>query len=72
MILYTRDSCGPCRTVKYMLDKLGVDYEVKNIDIEDNLSELVTKYGATTTPVFVKGGNVVIGANLSRIKQLVS
>jgi len=55
-----------------MLDKLGVDYEVKNIDIEDNLSELVTKYGATTTPVFVKGGNVVIGANLSRIKQLVS
>lgn len=72
MTLYTRDSCAPCKTVKYMLDKLGVDYEIKDVEVEENLTELITKHGATTTPVFVRGDDVVIGANLGRIKQLVS
>lgn len=55
-----------------MLNKLGVGYQEKDISIEENLNELITKYGVTTTPVFVKGENIIVGGNLSAIKKLVS
>lgn len=55
-----------------MLDKLGAKYEVKNISQNpDYATEMMTLTGLTTTPVFVKGENIIVGGNLSAIKKLV-
>lgn len=70
--LYTSDDCGACKTVKYMLDKLGIDYEVKNVSNKSYEAEMLKLTGVTTTPVFVKGEHTVIGGNLVAIKKLVS
>lgn len=72
MTLYTSSSCVKCPTVKYFLKKNDVDYEEKDVSIEENMDELIKLTGYMTVPVFVKGENVVIGANLSFIKQLIA
>lgn len=32
IILYSRDTCSPCRTLKYLLNKKGVPYEEREPD----------------------------------------
>ena len=71
VIVYTSDNCGACRTVKYMLDKLGADYETRNVSNKAYETEMIKLTGFTTTPVTVKGDRFIIGANLSAIKAMI-
>lgn len=71
MIVYSKASCGPCATVKYMLDKLGVDYEIRDVEQNKDFEAEWLQY-AQTVPVVVANDRVVIGPNLSAIRSLVS
>lgn len=51
--IYGRDTCAPCRTVKYWLTKKNYDYEVINVD--ENQREFA-KLGFTAVPVIEVDG----------------
>lgn len=72
MVLYSKDSCGPCKTVKYFLDKLGAKYEVKDVTKPENQEELEKTYNVMSVPVLVHDGIVVHGPNIARIRDLLN
>jgi len=62
-LLFSKDSCGPCRLVDKYLDALGDErtHSIQKINLEDvsnvpipqkNL-DLAKKYGVTATPVLI-------------------
>ena len=70
--IYTRDSCGPCKTVKYFLDKKGVEYTELNVDENPSLmDEIIAKTGFQMVPTVEINGNYIQGLNLALLsKQL--
>jgi glutaredoxin len=44
MKLYSKEGCGPCKTVKAYLNRLGAEYEIIDVANLDNLKELMEKY----------------------------
>ena len=68
MIVYSRKSCGPCRTLAYFLDKNNAKYEVRDVDDPKYTKEWLKH--AQTVPVVVKGDRVIVGLNLSVIKSM--
>ena len=69
MIVYTSDTCAKCRTLKYLLDKWGVDYELRNISNPEYQKE-ADSYGRQL-PITVVGKDFVVGANFSAIKAMI-
>lgn len=77
IVVYSRDSCAPCRQLKAYLKHKGIEFEEKNVDLTENLDELIGITGLTMVPVTVvidEHGNrsVVSGYNLSRLTELLS
>lgn len=70
MIVYSKTTCAPCRTLKYMLDKMGVSYEVRDVESNDQYKQEWLQY-AQVVPVVVHGETVVVGNNLAAIKALI-
>lgn len=67
-ILYSADWCAYCHAVKQYFDKLGVEYEVRNI--ENNTSyaaESVEKSGQMGIPVVDIGGTIIVGFDRPKI-----
>lgn len=72
-IIYTRTTCGPCRTVKYWMKSKNIAFEEKNID--DNpklLDDIIKLSGLMVVPVVVIGENIVTGANIPQLSKLLS
>lgn len=67
--VYSRGSCGPCRTLKYWLDKKRVEYEEHDLDKEP---ELARKLNIMAVPCVVVGTEVVVGLNLTRLADLLT
>lgn len=51
--VWGRETCSPCKTVKYWLTKKNYDYEV--IDVDQNMKEF-QKLGFTAVPVIEVDG----------------
>lgn len=68
MILYSRTTCAPCRTIKYWLDKNQVSYKVRDIDDPSNLDELL-KTGSAMVPTIVVNGVTITGVNIPALKN---
>lgn len=58
MTIWTRDSCAPCKTLKYFLDKKGVKYEERSAD------------EVRIAPTIKIGDHLIEGFNLARILDL--
>lgn len=71
VILYSADWCGWCRKAKRHLDGLGIDYEIRDIDIPANLDDLVAKTGQKGIPVLDVGGRIVTGFSPGEYDQLI-
>lgn len=56
-ILYSDPGCAPCRTMKYLLTKKGIDYEER--EATQYPQELIKLTGQTHPPVFVTNGRVI-------------
>lgn len=60
VVLYSKEGCAPCMTLKYWLDKKGIDYKEKNI--------LNSEY--RLAPTIVIGENVITGLNFGLLSSL--
>jgi glutaredoxin len=68
--VYTRNTCGPCRTVKHWLQSKNVEYVEKNIDENPELlSDIVEKTGMMVVPVILIDETVIAGANLALLSK---
>lgn len=61
VVLYSADWCGYCTKARAHLDRSGVDYEVRDVDIEANAAELREKTGRGGIPVLDFSGEVLRG-----------
>ncbi len=71
VILYSADWCGWCQKAKRHLDGMGINYEIRDIDIPANLNDLVAKTGQKGIPVLDVGGRIVTGFSPEEYEQLV-
>lgn len=60
LIIYSRDTCAPCRTLKYWLQRKGISFQEVPIDQSD--------YRIAPT-VEVKG-EVIAGLNFKRLNEI--
>lgn len=68
--LYSKKSCAPCVGVKRYLDKKGVDYVEKDIELTANAMELQWATGMLSAPTVVDGDFVVVGPNYGKLAKL--
>jgi len=71
VVLYSADWCGWCKKAKRHLDGLGINYEIRDIDIPQNLDDLVAKTGQKGIPVLDVGGRIVTGFAPKEYDQLI-
>lgn len=70
MIIYTSDTCAPCKALKRVLDNKGIKYDERNTSNVEHLKEL-NELGYSSTPVTVIGENVIVGGDIQAILSLV-
>jgi glutaredoxin len=72
ILVYYADWCGACKLMKRHLDRKGIDYELRDIDVPDILEELVDKTGAKAIPVIDVEGRILRGYNADALDDLLS
>lgn len=70
-ILYSADWCGWCRKARRHLEDTGVEYDLRDIDLPENLDDLLAKTGQRGIPVLDVGGRLVTGFSPERYDQLI-
>lgn len=70
IVIYTRDSCSPCRNVKWFLNKRGFEFEEKNIDEPDNFNEFAKIADTMMVPLIIVGDWRQHGLNLSSLGKV--
>jgi glutaredoxin len=72
--VYGADWCESCHVLRDYLDSLGVVYEYKDTDLSANEEEMLEKLGVedTTIPVVEIDGEMIVGSENPRIKELLS
>lgn len=67
-IIYSANWCAFCHAAKQYLEKLGVDYEVRDIDSNHNYAtESVDKSGQMGIPVIDIDGDIIVGFDRPKI-----
>lgn len=61
VLLYYADWCGYCRKAKAHLDRRGVPYEIRNVDVSAVKDELLAKTGRSGIPVLDIDGRILQG-----------
>ena len=66
--IYSATWCAFCRSAKDYLDKLGVKYEVKDVDHDEGAGkESMDKSKQTGIPVLDIDGTIIVGFDRPRI-----
>lgn len=66
--VYSATWCAFCHAAKQYLDKLGVKYQDKDVEMDvQNAVDAVTKSGQRGIPVLDIGGDIIIGFDRPRI-----
>jgi len=69
--VYTRTTCGPCRTVKHWLKSKGVPFtELVLDDHPELMDEIVARTGYQMVPMIQVGDRYVSGMNIPLLSQL--
>ncbi len=62
VIIYTTPTCPFCHKAKEFFDKNNIQYEEKDVTIDDQtLAEMVKKSGQMGVPVIDVDGQIVVG-----------
>ncbi|MGH9858108.1 MAG: glutaredoxin family protein [Acidobacteriota bacterium] len=70
VIIYTTTWCGFCKTAKNYMDSLGVKYEEKDVERDQNAAmEAVEKSNQMGVPVIDVNGTIIVGFNKSLLDQ---
>ncbi|WP_405177624.1 glutaredoxin-like protein NrdH [Nocardia sp. NBC_01377] len=68
--VYTKPACVQCNATYKALDKVGVEYEVIDISVNDEARDYVMALGYLQAPVVVAGEDHWSGFRPDRIKSL--
>lgn len=69
--VFTRTTCGPCRTLKHWFKSRGISFEEKNVDDDPDLvDKLISETGYQIVPTTFINGQTVMGINIPRIKEI--
>jgi glutaredoxin len=68
--LYTRPGCQHCQQVKDYLDRLGVQYQERDISRDTGAAEDLRQINAPGLPVTVIEGEAVLGFDEPRLADL--
>jgi glutaredoxin len=72
--IYSTPTCGPCRSIKHMLDQNNLKYTIINRDEGNNAAELERVSGGRMVPVtIINDGtteHVIKGGNIPMIKKV--
>jgi glutaredoxin len=69
VIIYTQPTCPPCFQAKTWMQDSGIPYEDRDIRKNDKYLQELIGLGASATPAFVIGDNVILGFAQDKIKQ---
>lgn len=69
MIVYSRNNCAPCRTLKYYLTKKGIEFEERNVDLNPEFEKELNTLGYASVPVTLIGEKIIVGVNISAIES---
>jgi glutaredoxin-like YruB-family protein len=73
IVIYTTPTCGYCHQVKNYLARRGVSYVERDLSRDPSAAqEIVRMTGQQGVPVTVIDGQVVLGANMPQIDQLLA
>lgn len=71
IVVYTTPTCGYCHQAKAFLSRQGVDFVEKNVAADRQAAmEMMRVSGQQGVPVITVDGQVVIGFNQPRLRQL--
>ena len=71
VVVYTTPTCGYCHQAKQFLARQGVPFVEKNVAADRRAAtEMVRLSGQQGVPVITVDGQVVVGFNLPRLRQL--
>ena len=65
VILYSADWCGYCKKAQKYLDRRGVPYDLRDVDVASVKKELRSKTGRTGIPVMDVDGRILQGYRAS-------
>jgi glutaredoxin-like YruB-family protein len=67
-IIYSANWCAFCHAAKQYFDKLGVSYEIRDIESDhQNATEAVEKSGQMGIPVIDIAGTIIVGFDRPKI-----
>ena len=67
-IIYSANWCAFCHAAKQYFDKLGVEYELRDIERQhEYATEAVEKSGQMGIPVIDIGGDIIVGFDRPKI-----
>lgn len=70
--VYGKESCAPCKMVKMILDKKGIEYEYKDVELDSEaMDEMISLYEVTTVPIVVSKGRVMYGYTPSILMDMI-
>jgi glutaredoxin-like YruB-family protein len=73
VIVYTSPTCPYCTMVKEFLSQRGINFEERDVSRDPSYAqELVSSTGQMGVPVTIINGQIVVGFDRGRLKQLIS
>lgn len=71
VIIYSTPTCGYCKQAKTYFQEHNVTYSEKDVSVDLKAQhEMMMKSGQLGTPVIDIGGEIVVGFDVSKIKEL--
>lgn len=70
IVIYTRNSCAWCNTVKRYLAAKGKQFTVKNIDEDPQAAAEYRAFGVSTVPVITGGDFPIFGWKPAELAKL--
>ncbi len=69
--VYSTPTCPYCKTAKQFLTENKIEFENVDVSVDQNATqEMISKSGQMGVPVLDIDGNIVVGFDKAKIKQL--
>ncbi len=70
VIVYTAEWCPWCHKVMDFLKENNIEFEPRDVEKQEYAKELVEKSGQSGIPVTDIDGNIVVGYDVKKLKEL--
>ncbi len=70
VVIYTSPFCIPCEEAKRYLTSAGIEFELIDVLIDEDVQDMLEERGFSSTPVISIGGEFIDGFDRARVDQL--